>query len=301
RRQIQARRQIEEGLERQILLGRQDPHAAEKGELTMARARDLLEEYRAKRDFTKTSEPSGGARSASGNIFVVQKHDATRLHYDFRLEYEGVLKSWAVTRGPSTDPADKRLAVRTEDHPLDYATFEGTIPKGQYGGGTVMLWDFGTWEPIEDPKKGFKTGKLKIRLDGERMKGGWALVRMKPRPGEKGENWLLIKEHDEHATDDGSTLLDKATSVSTGRRMDAIAKGKPPARKPKKSDRPLPKFIEPQLATLVDTVPNGRDWLFEMKYDGYRVLAAISGEAVRLYTRSGLDWTDKFAPLVAPL
>ncbi|WP_332715568.1 DNA ligase D [Pelagibacterium mangrovi] len=266
----------------------------------MARARDLLDEYRAKRDFTKTSEPSGGARSASGNIFVVQKHDATRLHYDFRLEYEGVLKSWAVTRGPSTDPADKRLAVRTEDHPLDYATFEGTIPKGQYGGGTVMLWDFGTWEPIEDPRKGFKSGKLKIRLDGERMKGGWALVRMKPRPGEKGENWLLIKEHDEYATGDGEGILKADKSVSTGRAMDAIAAGKPPATKPRKSDKPLPKFAEPQLATLVDTVPSGRDWLFEMKYDGYRCLAAVSRDTVRLYTRNGLDWTDKFAPLVAP-
>jgi bifunctional non-homologous end joining protein LigD len=230
----------------------------------------------------------------------VQKHDATRLHYDFRLEYEGVLKSWAVTRGPSTDPADKRLAVRTEDHPLDYATFEGTIPKGQYGGGTVMLWDFGTWEPIEDPRKGFKSGKLKIRLDGERMKGGWALVRMKPRPGEKGENWLLIKEHDEYATGDGEGLLKADKSVSTGRAMDAIAAGKPPAKKPRKSDKPLPKFTEPQLATLVDTVPSGRDWLFEMKYDGYRCLAAISRDTVRLYTRNGLDWTDKFAPLVAP-
>ncbi|WMT85462.1 DNA ligase D [Pelagibacterium sp. 26DY04] len=267
----------------------------------MARARDLLEEYRAKRDFTRTSEPTGGDRSTSGNIFVVQKHDATRLHYDFRLEYEGVLKSWAVTRGPSTDPADKRLAVRTEDHPLDYATFEGTIPKGQYGGGTVMLWDFGTWEPIEDPKKGFKSGKLKIRLDGERMKGGWALVRMKPRSGEKSENWLLIKELDEHATEDGSTLLDADTSVSTGRAMDAIATGKAPKKRPRKTDKPLPKFVEPQLATLVDTVPAGKDWLFEMKYDGYRCLAAISRDSVRLYTRNGLDWTDKFASLVAPL
>lgn len=266
----------------------------------MARARDLLDEYRAKRDFSKTTEPTGGARSAAGNIFVVQKHDATRLHYDFRLEYEGVLKSWAVTRGPSTDPADKRLAVRTEDHPLDYATFEGTIPKGQYGGGTVMLWDFGTWEPIENPIKGFKSGKLKIRLGGERMKGGWALVRMKPRSGEKGENWLLIKEHDEHATEDGSTLLDADKSVSTGRSMDAIASGKAPAKRPRKSEKPLPKFIEPQLATLVDTVPAGKDWLFEMKYDGYRCLAALSRDSVRLYTRNGLDWTDKFSPLVAP-
>ncbi|UYQ73886.1 DNA ligase D [Pelagibacterium flavum] len=267
----------------------------------MAQARDLLDEYRAKRDFTKTSEPKGGKGAASGNVFVVQKHDATRLHYDFRLEYEGVLKSWAVTRGPSTDPADKRLAVRTEDHPLDYATFEGIIPKGQYGGGTVMLWDFGTWEPIEDPKKGFKSGKLKFRLKGERMKGDWALIRMKPKAGEKRENWLLIKEHDDFATDGGSELLDEDTSVSTGRKMAAIEKGKPPAKKAKADERPLPKFVEPQLATLVDSVPTGNDWLFEMKYDGYRCVAAVSGENVRLYTRNGLDWTDKFASLVAPM
>lgn len=267
----------------------------------MARARDLLDEYRAKRDFTRTSEPQGSPGAASGNIFVVQKHDATRLHYDFRLEYEGVLKSWAVTRGPSTDPADKRLAVRTEDHPLDYATFEGTIPKGQYGGGTVMLWDFGTWEPIEDPKKGFKSGKLKIHLKGDRMQGDWALIRMKLKSGEKRENWLLIKEHDRFATEGGSQLLDKDTSVSTGRKMSAIEQGKPPARRAKKGERPLPKFLEPQLATLVDSVPAGNDWLFEMKYDGYRCIAAVSGETVRLYTRNGLDWTDKFASLVAPM
>ena len=267
----------------------------------MAVARDLLDEYRAKRDFTKTSEPQGGRGTAKGNIFVVHKHDATRLHYDFRLEYEGVLKSWAVARGPSTDPADKRLAVRTEDHPLDYATFEGTIPEGQYGGGTVMLWDFGTWEPIGDPKKGFKSGKLKIHLEGDRMKGDWALIRMKPKSGEKRENWLLIKEHDDFATDGGSDLLGSDTSVSTGRAMGAIKKGKPPAIKAEGSERALPKFVEPQLATLVDSVPAGNDWLFEMKYDGYRCVAAISGENVRLYTRNGLDWTDKFASLVAPM
>ncbi|WP_421951788.1 DNA ligase D [Pelagibacterium sp.] len=267
----------------------------------MARARDLLDEYRAKRDFKQTSEPRGDKDVSSGNIFVVQKHDATRLHYDFRIEYEGVLKSWAVTRGPSTDPAEKRLAVRTEDHPLDYATFEGTIPKGQYGGGTVMLWDFGTWEPIEEPKKGFRSGKLKIRLKGDRMKGDWALIRMKPKSGEKRQNWLLIKEHDDFATQDGSRLLDKDTSVSTGRKMSAIAKGQPPAKKAKAAARSLPKFVEPQLATLVDSVPAGDGWLFEMKYDGYRCIAAVSGENVQLYTRNGLDWTDKFGSLVAPM
>lgn len=267
----------------------------------MGRARDLLDDYRAKRDFSKTAEPEGGQGTGTGNIFVVQKHDATRLHYDFRLEFEGVLKSWAVTRGPSTDPADKRLAVRTEDHPLDYATFEGTIPKGQYGGGTVMLWDFGTWEPLEDPKKGFQTGKLKVRLDGERMKGDWALVRMKGKPGEKRENWLLIKEKDAFATQQGTGLLDHVTSISTGRKMAAIAQGKPPARRAKGQAGVLPDFVAPQLATLVDTVPAGNDWLFEMKYDGYRALAAIAGENVRIFTRNGHDWTEKFDTLVAPL
>ncbi|HWJ87190.1 MAG TPA: DNA ligase D [Pelagibacterium sp.] len=268
----------------------------------MTRVDDLLAEYRAKRDFSRTQEPAGENRAEIGNVFVVQKHDATRLHYDFRLEYKGVLKSWAVTRGPSTDPADKRLAVRTEDHPLDYATFEGTIPKGQYGGGTVMLWDFGTWAPIEDPEEGFRTGKLKFRLDGERMKGNWALIRMKPRPGEKRENWLLIKEVDEYATsENGAALLDAATSVSTGRKMKAIAAGKPPVKRKSAGVLPLPAFVEPQLTTLVDRVPGGENWLFEMKYDGYRCLAAISGNTVRLYTRSGLDWTEKFAPLVLPL
>ncbi|WP_417582199.1 DNA ligase D [Pelagibacterium sp.] len=267
----------------------------------MARARDLLEEYRAKRDFSKTSEPEGTKSGTSGNIFVVHKHDATRLHYDFRLEYEGVLKSWAITRGPSTDPNDKRLAVRTEDHPLAYATFEGTIPKGQYGGGTVMLWDFGTWEPIGDVKKGFKSGKLKIRLRGDRMQGSWALIRMKPKPGEKSENWLLIKEHDDHASDDGSQLLDQSTSISTGRTMNAIENSEPPAKRAGKRAKALPKFTAPQLATLADGPPSGDDWFFEMKYDGYRCIAAISGENVKLYTRNGHDWTDKFSSLVAPM
>ena len=268
----------------------------------MTRAQDLLAEYRKKRDFSKTSEPKGSTPSQTGNIFVVQKHDATRLHYDFRLEYEGVLKSWAVTRGPSSNPADKRLAVRTEDHPLDYATFEGIIPQGEYGGGTVMLWDFGTWEPIEDPKKGLKSGKLKFRLDGERMKGGWTLVRMAKKPGEKRENWLLIKERDE-AAKDKDTLTRPVTSVSTGRKMEAIAKGKPSLKNSKDQGKTpaLPKYLEPQLATLVDTVPTGEDWLFEMKYDGYRSIAAIAGDKVKLYTRNGHDWTEKFSVLVAPM
>ena len=188
---------------------------------------DLLETYRTKRDFAVTREPSGADQAVPGNgaalAFCVQKHEATRLHYDFRIEWDGVLKSWAVTRGPSLDPADKRLAVRTEDHPLAYGDFEGTIPQKQYGGGTVMLWDRGTWEPREDPDAGFDKGSLKMKLSGEKMKGEWALVRMKPRNGEKRENWLLIKEKDDEV-DRRRNLLKADRSVKTGRTMAAIAK-----------------------------------------------------------------------------
>src|ERR1700761_7847563 len=167
----------------------------------MARA-DPLARYNAKRDFSKTKEPPGkAAKSTKSRLFMVQKHDATRLHWDLRLELDGVLKSWAVTRGPSLDPDDKRLAVRTEDHPLSYATFEGTIPKGEYGGGTVMLWDRGTWTPApgKDPRKTLKEGHLHFTLHGERMKGDWLMIRLKPRGKEKHENWLLRKLDDAEA------------------------------------------------------------------------------------------------------
>ncbi len=260
----------------------------------MAQQAHLLNDYRRKRDFGQTSEPRGRRGKTNGRSFVVQKHDATRLHYDFRLEHDGVLKSWAVTKGPSTDPADKRLAVRTEDHPLDYGGFEGTIPKGQYGGGTVMLWDRGVWEPEGDPDEGFKEGKLKFTLSGERLKGGWTLVRMKPKQGEKRENWLLIKERDEFADERDITRAD--ISVATGRKMKEIAAGEPASKA-----APIPKFVAPQLATLVDRVPSGSHWLFEMKYDGYRCLAALGEGNVRLYTRSGLDWTEKFGRIAPAL
>ncbi len=181
---------------------------------------DPLATYAAKRNFTKTAEPVGGKPSAKGNGFIVQKHAATRLHWDFRLELDGVLLSWAVTKPPSTDPAVKRLAVRTEDHPLDYATFEGTIPKGEYGGGTVMLWDRGTWENEADPREGMKKGKLHFTLTGERMKGEWVLIRLKPEG--KAENWLLGKIADDYAT---GVDLDFDASIATGRSMAAIAAG----------------------------------------------------------------------------
>lgn len=288
----------------------------------MSRA-DPLAQYNAKRDFKLTPEPAGKVEKGAGNRFIVQKHDATRLHYDFRLEVGGVLKSWAVTKGPSADPADKRLAVRTEDHPMSYADFEGVIPKGEYGGGSVMLWDRGTWAPIAGKSaKDIEKGHLHFTLDGTRMKGEWLLVRMKPRPGEKRENWLLRKIDDAFAGGSDDLVGRQLTSVLTGRTMAEIAgdegseqslKGAKGAAFAKKmaaaaahnrkvaKARPKanpPKFRPLQLATLVDAVPAGNGWFHEIKYDGYRAEIAASGSEVRVYTRNGLDWTDKFAPLV---
>jgi len=210
-----------------------------------------------------------------------------------------VLKSWAVTRGPSIDPGEKRLAVRTEDHPLSYADFEGTIPKGEYGGGTVMLWDDGLWEPIEGKSaKDLEKGHLHFRLQGERMKGEWLLIRLKPRGKEKAENWLLRKIDDQHAGATDALVETALTSVKTGRTMQEIADGKKPPRralgKPKKVGK-LPAFQPPQLATLVDAVPPGNQWLHEVKYDGYRALIAIGAGGAKVFTRSGLDWTEKFS------
>ncbi|MCR4264696.1 non-homologous end-joining DNA ligase [Nitratireductor sp. ZSWI3] len=254
------------------------------------KAETLLQKYRAKRDFSKTREPDHrAARGRRGGTlsYVVQKHDATRLHYDFRLEWDGVLKSWAVTRGPSLDPSEKRLAVRTEDHPLSYGGFEGTIPEGQYGAGTVMLWDRGNWQPENDPEKGLKEGKLSFTLDGERLKGRWSLVRMSGEPGEKRENWLLIKSKDKEASQHGDVLRKHTKSVESGSTMHGIAAAASPA----------PKWREPQLATLVSEAPQGDDWLTEMKYDGYRTLIAIGTGTAHVYTRRGQDWTDRFAPI----
>ncbi len=274
-------------------------------------ARGKLAEYNAKRDFKRTREPKGEVAKGRGKAlsFLVQKHAARRLHYDLRLEWDGVLLSWAVTRGPSDAPSEKRLAVRTEDHPLSYGDFEGTIPQGEYGGGTVMMWDQGSWEPLHDPAEGLKSGMLHFVVHGQRMKGGWALIRMPPRGRERRENWLLVKERDDHATEDPSHLTDAfVDSVATGRSMDQIAadqaspvwqsnraKGAP-APAPKRTGT-RPKFRKPQLATLVDTAPQGDDWLHEAKFDGYRCLVALGRGGDRYYTRSGLDWTDKFAAL----
>jgi bifunctional non-homologous end joining protein LigD len=309
------------------------------------KAADPLETYNEKRDFAKTAEPSGTYEKLSwgdGNGFMVQKHDARRLHFDFRLELDGTLKSWAVPNGPSLNPADKRLAVRTEDHPLSYATFEGTIPKGEYGGGTVMLWDRGTWTPApgKDPRKTLEEGHLHFTLHGERMQGEWVMFRLKGRPGERTENWMLKKVTDEHAGGSMGLTERYLTSIKTGRSMQEIAaakKGKelkswtkglapPPdgegdrsksddgadsasghsttAASRRRSPFPFrggakpPPFREPQKATLVDHVPSGPGWIHEMKYDGYRCLLAIGGGEAKVYTRSGLDWSDKFPEIV---
>ena len=260
---------------------------------------DPLGLYNAKRDFKKTAEPKGKRGRASGMSFVVQKHDATRLHWDFRLEIDGVLKSWAVTRGPSLDPDDKRLAVRTEDHPLAYGSFEGTIPKGEYGGGTVMLWDAGTWAPIAGKSaKDLDQGHLHFTLDGERMKGEWLLVRMKGKPNEKRENWLLRKVADRYAKRSETLVERNLTSVSTGRTMQDIAEAKTPSKKRRIKPCPSPAFESPQLATLADEVPDGEDWIHETKYDGYRLLVALGQGAAQVYTRTGLDWSAKFPALV---
>ena len=261
--------------------------------------------YNAKRDFKKTAEPKGKTARTKGDSFVVQKHDASRLHWDFRLELDGVLKSWAVPRGPSVNPKDNRLAVRTEDHPLDYGTFEGTIPEGEYGGGTVMLWDRGRWipHPDKDPRKTIEEGHLHFTLQGERMKGEWVMFRLKGKPGERGENWMLKKVTDDFSDDAGEALVEGGlTSVTTDRTMAEIAAGsdewRSGKRKSKKSGGKPPPFQPPQLATLVDAVPSGSDWLFEYKYDGYRLLLATGGGAATAWTRNGHDWSDKFRGLV---
>jgi bifunctional non-homologous end joining protein LigD len=279
-----------------------------------------LETYRKKRNFAATTEPKGAAAPlADSNIFVVQKHDATRLHYDFRLALDGVLKSWAVTRGPSLNPSEKRLAVAVEDHPLEYGDFEGTIAKGEYGGGSVIVWDNGTWAPIGDAHRGLKKGHLEFELHGQKLNGRWHLVRMHGKPSEKRENWLLIKADDEFARPaDGADILeDRPESIKTGRTIDeldgespgwssttgAIEKpegAEPTADAPNRAaiegaaPGPMPGFVEPMLATLTKSPPTAERWLHEIKFDGYRLQAHIEDGKVTLWTRGGLDWTKKF-------
>ena len=269
-------------------------------------AQENLQTYRAKRNFANTREPTGDAVPAGGPRlrFVIQKHDATRLHYDLRLELDGVFKSWAVTRGPSLDPGDKRLAVEVEDHPLEYGDFEGTIPAGEYGGGAVMLWDRGYWEPEGmTPAEGLAKGDLKFRLHGDRLHGSWVLVRMrKDRAGGKRTNWLLIKHRDGFATtENGESVLAEDRSIASGRSMAQIAAGKGRAPKPFIALAPapaaMPEFVPPQLATLVDRPPGGGDWVHEIKFDGYRMQLRIEAGAAVLRTRTGLDWTARFAAI----
>ncbi|MDE2229616.1 MAG: DNA ligase D [Alphaproteobacteria bacterium] len=304
---------------------------------TRTRAPAKLTRYAAKRDFAKTPEPSGRVGARGGSAYLIQKHAATRLHYDFRLELDGVLKSWAVTKGPSLDPADRRLAVHVEDHPVAYGEFEGVIPEGQYGAGTVMVWDRGTWEPVGDPYAGYAAGKLKFVLKGKRLKGGWLLVRMRGRAAQEGrDNWLLIKENDRYArSGNGDALTARlATSAASGKTMPQIAGAKNArvwqakssaepaatiaARKPRPAPRRvanapdpspvagacrggLPDFVAPQLATLVDAPPKSGDWLHEIKIDGYRAYCRRRGGEVRLLTRTGQDWSDRFQALVPAL
>lgn len=255
-----------------------------------------LREYNQKRNFEKTLEPEGRAEaSGEGLRFVVQHHMARREHYDLRLEWEGVLLSWAVPKGPSYDTKDKRLAVMVEDHPMDYRNFEGTIPKGQYGGGVVMLWDEGFWEPQGDAEKGLAKGELKIVLSGRRLKGKWVLIRLKPKPGDDQDNWLLVKEKDEYVQK-GDGISGFATSIRSGRTMAEIEGGKEEAI----ARNPFSK-ADIQLAKLVQRVPEEGDWLYELKYDGYRIIAYVEGNNVRLITRNGNDLVKRFHPIAASL
>ena len=277
------------------------------------RTQGSLERYRKKRDFSKTAEPPGGAVAPAASVFVVQKHAARRLHYDLRLQFGDTLKSWAVPQGPSLDPKVRRLAVHVEDHPLEYADFEQPIPKGQYGAGAMIVWDRGTWVPMGDPEAEYRKGTLKFRLLGEKLGGGWMLVRLKPKEGERGDNWLLIKERDPYARPGaGDELLEqRPESVLSGRRVEELLaaetpqkpvrarKAKPvdPATLPGATKAPLPAEMRPQLAAPASAPPAGDDWLHEIKFDGYRTLARIERGEVRLITRSGLDWTDRYGTL----
>jgi bifunctional non-homologous end joining protein LigD len=288
-----------------------------------------LTKYRAKRHFQKTPEPQGRQARGTGFAFTVQRHHASHLHYDFRLELDGVLKSWAVPKGPSLDPAQRRLAVEVEDHPVEYGAFEGTIPKGQYGGGTVVLWERGTWTPVGDPHEGLRKGHLRFELSGHKLKGRWDLILMRGREDPSGKrNWLLLKVDDEFARPqrryDITEARPESVAGAAARRAKKVwhsnrapAKAARPAtRRPKAKGRapaldpsaltgalkaPLPEAVEPQLCTLVDAAPEGEEWVHEMKLDGYRLLAYIKDSRVTLRTRTGNDWTSQFPPIAASM
>lgn len=301
------------------------------------RTRTALKTYRSKRDFDRTPEPAeGGVANEAARAFVIQKHWATRLHYDFRLELEGTMKSWAVPKGPSLDPADKRMAQPTEDHPIAYNTFEGDIPKGNYGAGKVIVWDKGTWHPLQDPHKGWRDGKLKFELRGHKLQGVWNLVRMKGRGNGREDPWLLIKERDAHARPADEYSITEAMPDSVGEMPDVpdapdapdaadapdppapapvpasakrttghVSTGHAPTDRPPDAARaaPLPEQLSPQLAVLADAPPANaeRDWLYEIKFDGYRLLARAEGGQLRLVTRNGNDWTHRMPHLHAAL
>ncbi|MGB3026716.1 DNA ligase D [Paradevosia shaoguanensis] len=269
-----------------------------------------LTTYRGKRDFSRTPEPEGRVDGGEGNRFVVHKHGATSLHYDLRLEMDGVLKSWAVPKGPSLNPDDKRLAIQTEDHPLDYIDFEGVIPEGEYGGGPMIVWDAGTWAPMGDLEESFRSGDFKFRLAGEKLKGGWMLKRLKPKPGEDKVNWLFFKEHDPAASTTENILESRPESVKSGLTIEQLQPAPQKPRKPVKlepgklkgaREMPMPDKIQPQLATATadpPPIPGDRTpWLHEIKFDGYRTIAFIEDRQARLITRSGLDWSDRYKRL----
>lgn len=273
---------------------------------------DPLQRYRDKRNFSATPEPQGGQPSGGQLQFVIQKHAARSLHYDFRLELDGTLKSWAVPKGPSLDPHERRMAVEVEDHPLDYAGFEGTIPEGHYGAGQVIVWDNGTWQPEGDARAGLAAGKLKFSLHGHKLSGRWTLVRMRGRGNERQTPWLLIKEHDDAMrpaaeysvteAEPGSVMSDavigQAPPAATKAAGKKSAAGKRTAGKARpRATVPLPESLSPQLATLVDGVPPDGEWLYEMKFDGYRLLARVEKGEVKLFTRNGHDWTAKLRAL----
>lgn len=283
-----------------------------------------LAEYTRKRNFKITSEPGAklGKRKSRNLSFVVQEHHASHLHYDFRLEWEGVLKSWAVPKGPSLDPGERRLAVEVEDHPIDYASFEGTIPEDQYGGGEVFQWDSGTWKPLNDVEEGLRKGRLEFEMHGKKLKGEFLLVRTN-RESSKPQ-WLLIKRHDDYAEEGyelkpiaayGNRRDKKRLTVSPKVRAKAKAKvwnsnraekttktaAKPAAGKKKAVADPFPGFISPQLAQLVSKPPQGDDWVHEIKFDGYRIQAHIKNGKVSLFSRRGLVWTDKYKVLASAL
>jgi bifunctional non-homologous end joining protein LigD len=280
-------------------------------------ARRSLAKYRSMRDFTKTAEPAGQvARSETGWSFVVQQHAARRMHWDFRLELDGVLLSWAVPKGPSFDPAEKRLAVRTEDHPIEYGGFEGIIPKGEYGGGSVVVWDRGTWEPVGDPRAGEKKGHIEFVLHGEKLTGRWHLVRTSK--GDEKQNWMLFKAKDEVADPERDVVQEQPHSVVTGRTVADVAadadrvwdrsgerldlrvarSGPSPAKVKGAKKAPMPASLEPQLATLVEEAPQGSDWVHEIKLDGYRALIRVEKGKATAWSRNGNDWSRPFAPIV---